>query len=217
MLNRLIFVFSVNFDIQAIAKGCVQTAPFIFAALILIAVYAKRVGARFNVRKFILVFLLSMYTVAVFTATDIPDIRELIFAPYECRPNELYLDPLRMFKHDRSSYLLNIVLFIPYGILLPAFGNKFGNPLRLGSTAALISLTIELCQLKNRRTTDVCDLMTNVLGALAGLILFRVLESIFSSRRSKNMENGESFILKYEAEIILVLTFLVYISLQLIY
>ena len=181
MLNRLLFVFSVNFDIQAIAKGCVQTAPFIFAALILIAVYAKIVGARFGVRKFILVFLLSMYTVAVFTATDIPDIRELIYAPYEYRPNELYLDPLRMLKHDRSSYLLNIVLFIPFGILLPAAVNKFRNPLRLGSTAAFISLTIELCQLKNRRTTDVCDFITNVLGAIAGLILFSVLKSIFSS------------------------------------
>ena len=217
MLNRLVYVFSANFDIQAMAKGCVQTAPFIFAALILIAVYAKRVGARFNARKFILLFLLSMYTVAVFTATDIPDIRELVFDPYEYRPNELYLDPLRMFKHDRSSYLLNIVLFIPYGILLPAFGNKFRNPLRLGSTAALISLTIELCQLKNRRTTDVCDLMTNVLGAILGLILFWILKSIFSRRGSKSVENRDSFILRHSIEIILVITFLVYISLPLIY
>lgn len=217
MLNRLLFVFSVNFDIQAIAKGCVQTAPFIFAALIFIAVYAKGIGARFGVRKFILIFLLSMYTVAVFTATDIPDIRELIFAPYEYRPNELYLDPLRMFKYDRSSYLLNIVLFIPFGILLPAAGNKFKNPLKLGCAAGLISLTIELCQLKNRRTTDVCDFITNVLGAILGLILFWILKSIFSRRGSKSVENRDSFILRYSIETILIQTFLVYISLPLIY
>lgn len=63
---------------------------------------------------------------------------------------------------------LNIVMFIPFGVLLPIYFGFFRKARRTVLAGFLMSLSIEVLQLFTFRATDVDDLMMNTLGALAG-------------------------------------------------
>lgn len=78
---------------------------------------------------------------------------------------------------DWTAYFLNIVLFIPLGILLPAVSAKVRLP---GAVLAgvFFSLLIELSQLFNNRSTDVDDLLLNLLGALLGYLAWKVWTAV---------------------------------------
>lgn len=85
---------------------------------------------------------------------------------------------------DIEGYLLNIVLFLPLGFLLPLIwpeNDRLGRVLLFG---AALSLVIELSQLLNIRSTDIDDLLLNTLGALLGFLLFRLYRHVFR-RESK--------------------------------
>lgn len=53
---------------------------------------------------------------------------------------------------------------------------------------AVVSLVIELSQLLNNRRTDVDDLLLNALGAVLGLLLFRIVSYFF--KRGTGQKNG---------------------------
>lgn len=74
---------------------------------------------------------------------------------------------------DPVGYLLNVLLGMPLGVLLPLLWprwDRFGPILGAG---AVFSLGIELSQLCNLRATDVDDLLMNTLGTVLGWLIFR--------------------------------------------
>lgn len=75
--------------------------------------------------------------------------------------------------------ILNILLFIPFGYLLPALSKgKKHLFLLIVVCAFLLSLSIESMQLVLQRGTfDVDDLFNNTLGAVIGLGVYSVLKS----------------------------------------
>lgn len=86
---------------------------------------------------------------------------------------------------------LNLVLFIPFGLLYPLTSFKFmkKNPLLLGF---LFSLTIELIQLitsyfsLNVRIFDTDDLIMNTLGVLIGYFLFKMIKKYNDRQHSRS-------------------------------
>ncbi|MCL2539722.1 MAG: VanZ family protein [Oscillospiraceae bacterium] len=71
------------------------------------------------------------------------------------------------------SYLLNVLLFFPLGILLPLLwphANKFKYIL---FSSLALSLFIELSQLYGFRLADVDDLIMNTTGSLLGYLIYR--------------------------------------------
>lgn len=74
---------------------------------------------------------------------------------------------------DWTAYFLNIVLFVPLGILLPAVSGKVKLPGVL-LTGGCFSLLIELSQLCNNRSIDIDDLLLNLLGALLGYLVWKI-------------------------------------------
>lgn len=78
-----------------------------------------------------------------------------------------------------TAWALNVVLFVPLGLLLPCCWEGFD---RIGHAALfgfLFSLAIELSQLLNFRVTDIDDLIANTLGAVIGCLIFLVLRAVF--------------------------------------
>lgn len=61
----------------------------------------------------------------------------------------------------------NVVMFMPFGFLLPIIKKK-SNFIKIFLTGALLSLSIETIQLLVGRSVDVDDLMLNVLGVALG-------------------------------------------------
>ena len=81
---------------------------------------------------------------------------------------------------DAPSFVLNVIMFIPLGVLLPLLRPAVDGYRRLAAVAVTASLAIEVTQfvlgmtLGSRRTVDVNDLIANLAGALLGLLILRL-------------------------------------------
>ena len=80
------------------------------------------------------------------------------------------------------SFILNIVLFIPFGFLCPVISEKCRNIRNMLLLGAAFSVVIEFGQMFTLyRITDINDLLTNVLGTAAGYLFWRII----AGRREK--------------------------------
>lgn len=73
------------------------------------------------------------------------------------------------------SYILNVLMFVPLGFLLPYIWGKINNIKNILGYGFLFSLIIEISQLFNYRQTDIDDLIMNTFGAVVGFVLFRTI------------------------------------------
>jgi glycopeptide antibiotics resistance protein len=84
------------------------------------------------------------------------------------------------FEVDAPSFVLNIIMFLPLGLLLPLLTPALDTMRRLALVAVSASLAIEVTQfvlgiaVGSRRTVDVNDLIANTAGALLGLLILRL-------------------------------------------
>jgi glycopeptide antibiotics resistance protein len=84
------------------------------------------------------------------------------------------------FDVDVPSFVLNVIMFVPFGVLLPLLWRTTDAVRRMTVAAACASGGIELVQfvigltLGSRRTVDVNDLIANTAGALLGLLVLRL-------------------------------------------
>ncbi len=78
---------------------------------------------------------------------------------------------------DAPSFVLNVIMFLPLGVLLPLLRPALDDLRRLALVAAAASLAIEVTQfllgiaVGSRRTVDVNDLIANTAGAVLGLLI----------------------------------------------
>ena len=79
------------------------------------------------------------------------------------------------------SFVLNVIMFVPFGVLVPLLWPRADAVRWLAGWAAGASLGIELTQfvlwvsLGSHRTVDVNDLIANTAGALLGLLVLRTV------------------------------------------
>jgi glycopeptide antibiotics resistance protein len=84
------------------------------------------------------------------------------------------------FVVDAPSMLLNVIMFVPFGVLVPLRwprADSFDRILGYGVAASAFIETTQLIlmlTLGSRRTVDVNDLIANGAGAVAGLLLLRL-------------------------------------------
>jgi glycopeptide antibiotics resistance protein len=129
-------------------------------------------------RRRLTVLLLIGYAVAVAGITLLP----IVPRPPEYWAGEPWWTMLRWipFEVDAPSFILNVIMFVPLGILLPVLWPGADAVRRLALRAACASLAIESVQfvlgvtIGSRRTVDVNDLIANTAGALLGLLILRL-------------------------------------------
>ena len=148
-------------------------------ALLLNVTLLKRHGFCWKV----LFLMLGLYLAAVFSAVGMPDAASLTV---EFRINAI---PLIDIVSDPAGYVkntvLNILLFLPLGFLLPFLWKRFESAKTVFLTGLLFSAGIEFLQIFTWRLTDVDDLITNSLGAFLGYCLFRVVSGRRKGRTSE--------------------------------
>ena len=78
--------------------------------------------------------------------------------------------------------VLNIIMTIPFGFLLPLIKNKKTNLIKIVLCTFLLSLSIEILQplINDFRASDITDLITNVLGGIIGYILYLIFKPLTS-------------------------------------
>lgn len=74
------------------------------------------------------------------------------------------------------SLLLNIVLFLPMGFLCPVISIKCQKPAITLLMGTALTAFVEISQMFTMyRATDIDDLIANILGTLAGYLMYRVV------------------------------------------
>lgn len=79
---------------------------------------------------------------------------------------------------DIVGYALNILLFIPLGILLPIMNERNKRFKALIIWAIGFAVMIELSQILNHRATDIDDILLNTLGAVLGYCMYKIIYGI---------------------------------------
>lgn len=114
-------------------------------------------------------FLLALYFAGIYYVTGLPTVQFTVFEP------EFYLLPIIGIAGDLRNSILNVILFVPLGFLVPLFCNRFQSFRSVLKLGLGCSLFIELAQMFTYRLSDINDLITNALGALLGYRLAGVV------------------------------------------
>lgn len=114
-----------------------------------------------------LVFVLYLCCVAA--VTGLPSLQYLTFDP------NLQMIPFYHLWPERVHNVLNIIMFVPAGLLLPLVWEKYGKLKETAGYGFLLSLLIECSQLLCWRVTDINDLIMNTFGAVVGWMVWRLL------------------------------------------
>lgn len=86
---------------------------------------------------------------------------------------------LKPFAEAGIGYVLNVIMCMPLGFLLPFIWKECRNIWKTVFIGTLFSVLIELSQLFNFRAFDIDDLTANILGALAGYLIWKIFTKIF--------------------------------------
>lgn len=99
------------------------------------------------------------------------------------RIEEINLIPFQ--SEGAMTYILNIIMFMPLGFLLPLLWKQYEKIVRVIAAGAGFSFLIEVGQLFNRRKTDIDDLTMNVIGTMLGFVICYVFHKIFRTKHKE--------------------------------
>ncbi len=161
--------------------------PLLVAYLALIVVPAIRRRADLTRRHPGILTILVLYAAAVLAITVFP----ITLYPDGYWAGEPWWTVIHWipFYVDAPSMVLNVIMTVPFGVLLPLLWPRTGTVRRIAAWSCGASLTIELTQfvlgltLNSRRTVDVNDLIANTAGAVLGLIMLRLAMPVFIPER----------------------------------
>ena len=150
------------------------------------------------------VMVFMFYFVAVFSLVGIPTVTS-----WHANPT-FNLIPIIDIVNSPLDYIrntvLNIVLFVPLGFLLPTVWKEYRSLRTTALVGLMLSVLIEVLQIFTFRLTDVDDLITNTAGAVLGFYMARLFSFRLSFRLAGSDEKGYG---KYEPVIILAVAFLI--------
>lgn len=141
------------------------------SAVLLVPIYCilNKVYFR-NTGKSIWYFLFSCYLSVIYVLVGLPNVT------YIRTELNLNLIPFLGLIDDWTNSILNVLLFVPLGMMLPIVWREFRNAKSTVLFGFLTSFTIEVLQIFTYRATDVNDLITNTLGTLLGYLCIQSLQ-----------------------------------------
>lgn len=191
---------------------CAAILGALFQVFILIK-EANKSNVYLSTKHFVWVYIFLLYIALVLRETDIGTI--WIIGKYETliRTEQIFPVPFGTFDpktlYDSiMTYMLNIIMTIPFGFLLPLIWPEFRSIKKVAIAGFLFSLAIELGQLLNMRATTIDDILMNTLGAVIGCILCRTFyRAMTRTKEFKARTRASSAIIQNEAIIYLVCAF----------
>lgn len=152
---RLLFSYAIDF---------ISAAVFLIPIILVFGkVYLH------DAKKCVCYMLFTLYLAAVCVVVGFPSVTSLSFDP------TFEVIPFISMIEDAKNCVLNVILFVPLGVLLPLLWNRFNSLARTALFGIGVSLTVELVQLFTFRTTDIDDLITNTAGAIIGFFIYKLV------------------------------------------
>lgn len=81
-----------------------------------------------------------------------------------------------------AQLLANIVMFVPYGLLLPVVFDRLKKPVYTALIVLATTLAIETLQYFMGRSADIDDVIMNTIGGIAGYFLYALLRRAFGEK-----------------------------------
>ncbi len=127
--------------------------------------------------------LMYIYLAFVLYFTLMPVVTSLPFIfdhPYVPMNLEPFIDVMAGWGDFERQIILNVVMTIPFGFLLPLVRAGKAGLLKVILYTFLLSLSIELVQplLSGLRLSDVTDIITNVVGGVIGYAIYLVMKPL---------------------------------------
>jgi glycopeptide antibiotics resistance protein len=152
--------------------------PLLAAYLCWVLIIVVRRPARIARRRLTTISIFFLYGLCVAAITVFP----IRVTPPGYWADEPWWTVLRWvpFEVDELSFALNVVMFLPFGVLLPLLRSGADSVRGMLLRAVCASAGIELTQfvlgltLGSRRTVDINDLIANGAGGLLGLLVLRL-------------------------------------------
>ena len=141
----------------------------------------------YDKRQTLIIILFLLYLVSVLTVTFIvretmvlrtPENRGVVLQPF--REFEAMVNGTHFFWF--KQIFLNVLLFVPFGVLLPMVSRYFKNPMVTVITGCLFSTFIEIMQyITGRGLTEVDDVITNTIGVAVGVMIYKLVSAVYRS------------------------------------
>lgn len=163
-------------SIFALIKFGFPFTLFAFALYFIIRIILLIINkSKIDIKKEIITILFIIYLSFLLSLTIFPRIGTV--KGLNLIPFKIIYDSIIEFKNNNISYFIisflgNIILFIPYGILLKSKGL---NNLKIIIYGFFLTIFIEFVQLFQNRWVDIDDLLLNVLGVYIGLIIYNII------------------------------------------
>ena len=135
----------------------------------------KMQGKQYSIRHIVWSYIFMLYCyLAVQDAAGIGTIWDLI--AYGKLDDTINVIPFS--SEGIMTYVLNIIMFMPLGFLLPLIWKNFRNAWKVIFMGFGLSLGIEFLQLFSLRATDIDDLIMNTIGTVLGYLIWALFHKL---------------------------------------
>lgn len=164
----------LSFGIEIVAAAIIILPVFLILKITLFR----------NTKKSFIFFIFSMYMAAVYVITGLPDVTSI-----QIDLSFSFVPVIGMISDIKNS-ILNVILFIPLGLILPFLHNKFRQLKYTVLFGSCLTIIIETMQIFTFRLTDINDIITNLTGTVIGYYIsfksINKLEFLAVKKQSKN-------------------------------
>ncbi|MCP1136595.1 VanZ family protein [Paenibacillus polysaccharolyticus] len=174
-------------SIQFTISSFVVLVPLFILILLTLVIHARVSKARYTGKQYMLMLTFVIYMLGMMHFVFFPiDVNIGMYANQTPWYSNIQWVPL--LTADAPSFLLNILLFMPLGFLLPLWRPSVNSIKKVAKTGLTVSLTIELLQLViriavgNGRSTDINDLIANTSGSVLGFIVLSLLTRLIGQK-----------------------------------
>lgn len=166
-----------------------------------------------SIGRKLLMIIFGIYLSGVFLVVGIPSLTtiriDLVFN----------LIPLIDIVSDPIAYtvntLLNILLFMPLGFLMPAIWEEYRSMKKIVLFGFGMSVLIETMQMFTYRLTDIDDLIFNTIGAAVGYYIYILFLKYISEKEKAELKAvGETSVNRLELPIVFTTVFLIMFLVQ---
>ena len=166
------------------------------AALVAAGIYAlvcrfrKGGFSKLTKRQMIVEYLLTGWFVMFIYVTQIMPFGNGMGERYNLRPLRMFYIACRYGLTNAAGvwqFLLNVVMFVPLGILFPLVFSKFRCWRKMTSVSFFLSLATELLQLISYRGTDIDDVLANTVGGMCGFAILILCDHKGDRRASESI------------------------------
>lgn len=178
-LRRYVVMSSIiNYVLRMIPYMIGVIPVFIVIRMIFYKINKK---IRVNLKREVIMLMFFMFLIGLYSQaiTGSFSIKNINISKINVVPFKIFIDTYKeVFVNGNINYFLisflgNIGMFIPVGLLIPTIWKVNDKIVIL--IGFLISLSIEISQLFLNRGTDIDDLIFNTLGTIMGLMIYKII------------------------------------------